>query len=47
VCDAALQLLGRAGGYQVAGVETAVATAVGGSFQFQTCMVLGAEPAPG
>jgi len=47
VCDAALQLLDRAGGYQVPGAQTAVATAVGGSFQFQTCMVLGREPTGG
>jgi acetyl-CoA C-acetyltransferase len=45
VCDAALQLLGRAGDYQVPGATAAVATAVGGSFQFQTCMVLAREPA--
>lgn len=43
ICDAALQVLGRAGGYQIPNVGTAVATAVGGSFQFHTCMVLGAE----
>lgn len=44
VCDAALQVLGSAGSYQQPDVSTAVATGVGGSFQFQTCMVLGKEP---
>jgi acetyl-CoA C-acetyltransferase len=44
VCDAALQVLGAAESYQVPDVSTAVATGVGGSFQFQTCMVLGKEP---
>lgn len=44
VCDAALQVLGAAGSYQLPDVSTAVATGVGGSFQFQTCMVLGKEP---
>ncbi|PSR22929.1 MAG: acetyl-CoA acetyltransferase [Sulfobacillus acidophilus] len=44
VCDAALQVLGKAGGYQVPNVHAAVATGVGGSFQFQTCMVLTDEP---
>lgn len=39
-CDAALQLLDRAGDFQVKDAQRAVATAVGGSFQFQTCMVL-------
>jgi acetyl-CoA C-acetyltransferase len=43
VCDAALQVLGAAGSYQLPDVSTAVATGVGGSFQFQTCMVLGKE----
>lgn len=44
VCDAALQVLGTAESYQLPGVSTAVATGVGGSFQFQTCMVLGKDP---
>ena len=44
VCDAAFQVLGSAGSYQLPDVSTAVATGVGGSFQFQTCMVLGKEP---
>lgn len=44
VCDAALQLLDQAGSYQVPGASTAVATAVGGSYQFQTCLVLGRDP---
>ncbi|MBA3474052.1 MAG: thiolase family protein [Rubrobacter sp.] len=43
VCDAALQVLGAAGSYQLPDVSTAVATGVGGSFQFQTCMVLSGE----
>jgi acetyl-CoA C-acetyltransferase len=42
-CDAALQLLDRAGEFQVAGARRSVATAVGGSFQFQTCVVLDRE----
>lgn len=45
VCDAALQVLGAADSYQLPDVSTAVATGVGGSFQFQTCMVLGKDPA--
>lgn len=40
MCDAALQLLDRAGDFQVPGARRAVTSAVGGSFQFQTCMVL-------
>jgi acetyl-CoA C-acetyltransferase len=44
VCDAALQLLDKAGPYQVPDASSAVATAVGGSFQFNTCMVLGRDP---
>lgn len=44
VCDAALQVLGRAGGYQVPGASVAVATAAGGSSQFHACLVLGREP---
>jgi acetyl-CoA C-acetyltransferase len=42
-CDAALQLLDYAGEFQVSGARRALATAVGGSFQFQTCMVLDRE----
>ncbi|MFI5012962.1 MAG: thiolase family protein [Hyphomicrobiales bacterium] len=41
VADAALQVMGEAGGMQVAGVRNAVATAIGGSTQFFTCTVLG------
>lgn len=44
VCDASLQMLGKAGGYQVEGARTAVATAIGGSAQFEACLVLGVEP---
>jgi len=44
VGDAALQVLGAAGSYQLPHIATAVATGVGGSFQFQTCMVLGRDP---
>ncbi|MCW3066153.1 MAG: acetyl-CoA acetyltransferase [Solirubrobacterales bacterium] len=42
-CDAALQILDRAGDFQVHDARRAVCTAVGGSFQFQTCMVLDRE----
>jgi acetyl-CoA C-acetyltransferase len=42
-CDAALQILDRAGEFQVRDARRAVCTAVGGSFQFQTCMVLDRE----
>lgn len=41
--EAALQIMGRAGTNQVKGVENALATAVGGSTQFFTCAVLGAD----
>jgi acetyl-CoA C-acetyltransferase len=44
VCDAALQILGQAGDYQVPDAETAVATAIGGSAQFEACVVLSKEP---
>lgn len=44
VADAALQVMGKADGRQVPNVRNAVATGVGGSIQFQTCMVLGSEP---
>ena len=44
VCDAALQILGRAEEYQVPDVRTAVATAIGGSAQFEACLVLGSDP---
>lgn len=43
ICDAALQVRGKAGKMQVQNVRNAVATGVGGSFQFQTAMVLGAD----
>jgi acetyl-CoA C-acetyltransferase len=41
--DAALQLLDRAGDFQRPGAQRALASAVGGSFQFQTCMILDRE----
>ncbi len=44
VCDAAAQLLGRAGEAQKAGARRAVATAVGGTFQFQSVMVMDRQP---
>ena len=41
--DAALQIMGKAGTNQVAGVRNAMATAIGGSTQFFTCTLLGAD----
>jgi acetyl-CoA C-acetyltransferase len=41
--DAALQIMGKAGTNQVAGVRNAMATAIGGSTQFFTCTMLGAD----
>lgn len=43
ICDAARQIRQQAGAAQVRDVHTAVATGVGGSFQFHTCMVLGSD----
>ncbi|MEH7253208.1 thiolase family protein [Neobacillus niacini] len=43
VCDAANQIMNQAGAAQVKNVQNAVATAVGGSEQFHTCVVLGAD----
>jgi acetyl-CoA C-acetyltransferase len=43
VADAALQVMGRAGAAQVAGVRNALATAIGGSVQFANCTILGAD----
>jgi acetyl-CoA C-acetyltransferase len=44
VCDAALQVLGKAAPkMQVGNVRNAVATGIGGSFQFHTIMVLGSD----
>ena len=40
VAEAALQIMGEAGERQVPGARIAVATGVGGSLQFHTCMVL-------
>ncbi|MGH9674509.1 MAG: thiolase family protein, partial [Bryobacteraceae bacterium] len=43
VAEAALQVMGKAGDRQVPNVSYAVATGIGGSLQFHTCMVLGAD----
>lgn len=43
VAEAALQVTGRAEGRQVNGAKTAVATAIGGSLQFHTAMVISAN----
>jgi acetyl-CoA C-acetyltransferase len=44
VCDAALQVLGKAPPkMQVKNVKNAVATGIGGSFQFHTIMVVGSD----
>jgi acetyl-CoA C-acetyltransferase len=43
VADAALQVMGKAGAAQVAGVRNALATAIGGSVQFANCTILGAD----
>jgi acetyl-CoA C-acetyltransferase len=43
VADAALQVMGKAGEGQVAGVQNALATAIGGSVQFVNCTILGAD----
>lgn len=45
IADAALQVMGMAGEAQLPNVERAVATGIGGSLQFHTCMVLGRDPA--
>lgn len=45
VADAALQIMGDAGPIQMANPQLAVATGIGGSVQFHTCMVLGADVA--
>jgi acetyl-CoA C-acetyltransferase len=44
VAEAALQIMGEAGERQVPGARVAVATGVGGSLQFHTCMVLAGDP---
>jgi len=41
--DGALQIMGKAGTNQVTGVRNAIATAIGGSTQFFTCTLLGAD----
>jgi acetyl-CoA C-acetyltransferase len=43
VADAALQVMGKARDAQVAGVQNALATAIGGSVQFANCTILGAD----
>jgi acetyl-CoA C-acetyltransferase len=43
VADAALQVMGKAGGSQAPGVRNALATAIGGSVQFVSCTILGAD----
>lgn len=43
VCDVAKQIMNQAEAIQVKNVQNAMATAVGGSFQFHTCIVLGAD----
>ncbi|MHB8263947.1 MAG: thiolase family protein [Acidimicrobiales bacterium] len=43
VAEAALQVMGDAGEHQVPGVRRAVATGIGGTLQFHTCMVLGED----
>jgi len=43
VADAALQVMGKAGEGQVAGVQNALSTAIGGSVQFVNCTILGAD----
>ena len=43
VAEAALQVMGEAGERQVPGARVAVATGVGGSLQFHTCLVLAVE----
>ena len=43
VAEAALQVMGDAGEHQVPGVRRAVATGIGGTLQFHTCMGLGED----
>ncbi|MGD9855956.1 MAG: thiolase family protein [Planctomycetaceae bacterium] len=43
VCEAALQVMQDAGDRQVPGAQIAIATGIGGSLQFHTAMVLGAD----
>ena len=43
VCEAALQVMQDAGDRQVPGAQIAVATGIGGSLQFHTSMVVGAD----
>jgi acetyl-CoA C-acetyltransferase len=43
IAEAARQIMGRAGENQLRGVRNAVATAVGGSTQFFTCAMFGAD----
>ncbi len=43
VAEAALQVMGDAGARQVSGARQAVATGIGGTLQFHTCMVLASD----
>ncbi len=43
VAEAALQVMGDAGARQVPGARRAVATGIGGTLQFHTCMVLASD----
>ena len=43
ICESALQVMHAAGERQVPGAQVAVATGIGGSLQFHTTMVLGAD----
>jgi acetyl-CoA C-acetyltransferase len=43
VCESALQVMQQAGERQVRGAQVSVATGIGGSLQFHTFMVLGAD----
>ncbi len=44
LAEASLQVMGKAGAHQVAGAETALAHAWGGTAQFHTIMIVGREP---
>lgn len=47
LAEAALQVMGKAGARQIAGVRRALAQASGGSIQFGTVAILGREPVSG
>lgn len=44
LAEASLQVMGKAGEHQVAGAETALAHAWGGTAQFHTVMIVGSDP---